>query len=138
MPGLGLKRGLREDLVISPYSTIMAMMVEYNDGYKNLEKLKEEGFEGKYGFYEAIDYTRERVAKNEKRAIVKSYMVHHQGMALMSLNNVLNDFIFQKRFHNIKRVKATELYLQERVPNKITYSKNVLQKDYFRHLFGEE
>ena len=126
VPGLGLKRGLREDLVISPYSTIMAMMVEYNDGYKNLEKLKEEGFEGKYGFYEAIDYTRERVAKNEKRAIVKSYMVHHQGMALMSLNNVLNDFIFQKRFHNIKRVKATELYLQERVPNKITYSREVI------------
>ncbi|WP_294358516.1 glucoamylase family protein [uncultured Clostridium sp.] len=126
VPGLGLKRGLREDLVISPYSTIMAMMVDYDDGFKNLKALKEEGFEGKYGFYEAIDYTKERLPKNESRAIVKSYMVHHQGMALMSLNNVLNDFIFQKRFHNIKRVKATELYLQERVPNKITYSREVI------------
>ena len=59
-------------------------------------------------------------------SIVKSYVVHHQGMALMSLNNVLNDFVFQKRFHNIKRVKATELYLQEKVPNKITYSREVI------------
>jgi len=123
VPGLGLKRGLAAELVISPYSTIMALQVDRKSALENIRKLMNEGFEGRYGFYESIDYTDERIPKGKKKAVVKCFMVHHQGMSLMALDNVISNNIFQERFHRIPRVKATELLLQEKVPRRVIYNR---------------
>ena len=123
VPGIGLKRGLINELVISPYSTVMALQMDFQGAFDNIKRLQAEGFEGRYGFYEAIDYTKERLPKGKKNAVVKCFMVHHEGMSLMSLNNTLNNNILQERFHRIPIVKATELLLQERVPKRVVYDR---------------
>ncbi len=116
VPGLGLKRGLGEDLVVAPYSTVMALMVAPREACENLERLAREGLEGAYGFYEAVDYTPTRLPPDETSAIVRSFMAHHQGMSLLALVNVLHDCPMQRRFMACPMLKATDLLLQERVP----------------------
>jgi cyclic beta-1,2-glucan synthetase len=116
VPGLGLKRGLSDELVVSPYSTALAAMVEPAAAIENLRRLIREGALGRYGFYEAIDYTKERLQPEQKSALIKAFMVHHQGMTLISLDNLLNENVMQNRFHSDPMVQATELLLQERIP----------------------
>jgi cyclic beta-1,2-glucan synthetase len=120
VPGLGLKRGLIEDLVVSPYSTILASSVLPTQAMENLRTLERAGALSRYGFYEALDYTPERVKKEEKCTLVRAYMAHHQGMSLIALDNLLNDNAMQKRFHSEPLVEATELLLQERIPRGVT------------------
>lgn len=121
VPGIGFKRGLGEDLVISPYSTILALMVSPKEAYHNLQDLKDEGIEGAYGFYEAIDYTATRLLRKEKKAVVYSFMAHHQGMSLLSLAHLLLDQPMQKRFESEIHFKTTLLLLQERIPRVSTF-----------------
>jgi cyclic beta-1,2-glucan synthetase len=116
IPGLGFKRGLGRDLVVSPYSTLLAAMVCPAPALKNLKWFISQKLLTEYGFYESIDYTAERVPENEDFATVKSFMAHHQGMSLVAINNVINQNIMQERFHREPCVKATELLLQERIP----------------------
>jgi cyclic beta-1,2-glucan synthetase len=116
VPGLGLKRGLIEDLVVSPYSTILASNVLPAQAIENLRVLEREGALARYGFYEALDYTPERVKKGERCTLVRAYMAHHQGMSLIALDNLLNRKAMQNRFHSDPAVQATELLLQERIP----------------------
>src|SRR6266496_840966 len=116
VPGLGLKRGLIEDLVVSPYSTILASNVLPGPAMENLRVLEREGALSRYGFYEALDYTPERVKKGEKCTLVRAYMAHHQGMSLIALDNLLNHRVMQNRFHSDPAIQATELLLQERIP----------------------
>ena len=116
VPGLGLKRGLAEDLVIAPYASALALMVAPEEACLNLQRLAAEGFEGKYGFYEAIDYTPSRLPRGQSSAVVRSFMAHHQGMSLLSLAYLLLDRPMQKRFESDPRFQATTLLLQERVP----------------------
>ncbi len=118
VPDLGLKRGLSKDMVISPYSTFMALAVDWQRSIENLKLMKEKGFNGIYGLYEAIDFTKARVPYNEESSVVKSYMSHHLGMSFISLNNALINNIMQERFHREPRIKSIELLLQERVPLK--------------------
>jgi len=117
VPGLGLKRGLAEDLVIAPYASAMALMVAPEEACRNLEKLAAEGFDGRYGFYEAIDYTPSRLPRGHSSAVVRSFMTHHQGMSLLSLAYLLLDRPMQKRFESEPLFQATLLLLQERIPN---------------------
>jgi len=124
VPKMGLKRGLINDVVVAPYASIMALMVDPVASIKNIEHLISEGMDGPYGLYEAIDYTPERVPHKKKSMIVKNYMAHHQGMSFLALNNYLNNNIMQERFHAIPMVKATELLLQERIPKKEVYIKD--------------
>ena len=91
VPGLGLKRGLAEDLVIAPYATALALMVAPEAACLNLQRLAAEGFEGQYGFFEAIDYTPTRLPRGQTSAVIRSFMAHHQGMSLLSLAYVLLD-----------------------------------------------
>jgi len=116
VPGLGLKRGLAEDLVIAPYATVMALMVAPLEACENLQRLSADGREGAYGFYEAVDYTRSRLPPDETSATIKSFMVHHQGMSLLALNSQLLDSPMQRRFMACPMLKAADLLLQERVP----------------------
>ncbi|HEU4766258.1 MAG TPA: glucoamylase family protein [Pyrinomonadaceae bacterium] len=116
VPGLGLKRGLIEDLVVAPYATMLAAMVDPNAAMKNLRRLQSEGAFGPYGFYESIDYTSERLPEGQKSVLIRAVMAHHQGMSLVALANVLQDALVVRRFHADPTVQATELLLQERIP----------------------
>ncbi len=117
VPGLGLKRGLGEDLVIAPYATVMALMVQPEQAVSNLLELELEGFSGKYGMYEAVDYTTARLPRGQGFAIVRSFMAHHQGMAFLSLSYLLHNKPMQERFENEAQFKAIMLLLQEKVPH---------------------
>ncbi len=116
VPGTGLKRGLADNLVIAPYASALALMVAPEDACLNLERLSSEGFEGTYGFYEAIDYTPSRVPRGQTHAVVRSFMAHHQGMSLLSFAHLLLDRPMQERFASDPLFQATALLLQERVP----------------------
>jgi len=125
IPGLGLKRGLGDELVVAPYATALAALVDPKEAARNLRRLARAGLEGAYGFYEAIDYTHgetddpesaERKAGPPRGTVVRIFMAHHQGMTLAALANVLLGDPMVKRFHADPRVQATELLLQERVP----------------------
>jgi cyclic beta-1,2-glucan synthetase len=119
VPGLGLKRGLSEDVVIAPYATALAAMIQPQAAVRNFARLCNAGASGPYGFREALDYTARRLPEGASVAIVKSYMAHHQGMALVALGNVINDRAMVERFHADPIVEATELLLQERVPRDV-------------------
>jgi cellobiose phosphorylase len=116
VPGLGLKRGLSEDLVIAPYASALALLVAPVEACDNLRRLAAEGAEGRFGFYEAIDYTPVRLPRGQDRALVRSYMAHHQGMSLLAFAHVLLDRPMQRRFESDPQFQATMLLLQERVP----------------------
>jgi cyclic beta-1,2-glucan synthetase len=119
VPGLGLKRGLSEDLVVAPYATALAAMVQPKAAVRNLARLAAAGARGPYGFREALDYTARRLPEGESVAVVKSYMAHHQGMTLVALDNVLNGHLMVERFHADPIVEAAELLLQERMPRDV-------------------
>ena len=121
VPGLGLKRGLAEDLVIAPYASALALMVAPEEACLNLEQLTAAGFEGKFGFYEAIDYTPSRLPRGQSSAVVRSFMAHHQGMSFLSLAYLLLDRPMQKRFESDPLFQATMLLLQERIPKATTF-----------------
>jgi cellobiose phosphorylase len=116
VPGLGLKRGLAEDVVIAPYASALALMVAPEEACLNLQRLAAEGLEGTYGFYEAIDFTPSRVPRGQSSVIVRSFMAHHQGMSLLALASLLLDRPMQQRFESDPAFQATTLLLQERVP----------------------
>jgi cyclic beta-1,2-glucan synthetase len=119
VPGLGLKRGLGDDLVIAPYATAMAAMYEAPAAARNLAQLDAEGGQGRYGLYDAIDYTPERLAEGQTAAVVHAYMAHHQGISLVALDNALSDGIMWRRFHSDPVIHAAELLLQERPPREV-------------------
>ena len=128
VPWLGLKRGLAEDAVITPYATFLALMVDPEAAYKNIKYLKSEGMEGAYGFYEAADYTTDRLESQNKKVIIKSFMSHHQGMSLLAVNNYLNGNTMQKRFAKDPYVKSARLLLQEKVPLNVIFTKDSKEK----------
>ncbi|HEV2616238.1 MAG TPA: glucoamylase family protein [Candidatus Acidoferrales bacterium] len=119
VPGLGLKRGLSDDLVIAPYATALAAMINPIAALENFARLEESGAAGTYGFYEALDYTTTRLPEGKDVALVRTYFAHHQGMTLVALANVLNDGAMRNRFHAAPMVQATELLLQERTPRDV-------------------
>jgi cyclic beta-1,2-glucan synthetase len=119
VPGLGLKRGLSEDIVISPYATALAAMVFPSAALENFKRIAKAGGEGRYGFYEALDYTKTRLPEGKDVAVIQAFMAHHQGMSLVALANVLEDGVMRGRFHADPIVQATELLLQERTPRDV-------------------
>lgn len=116
VPGLGRRRGLEEDLVIAPYAAMLAVSLVPKAVLANMEALTDEGMLGAYGFYEAVDYTRERLPMGREKAIVRSYMAHHQGMALLALTNYLDDQVMVRRFHSHPMMQSVDLLLQEQTP----------------------
>jgi cellobiose phosphorylase len=132
VPGLGLKRGLAEDLVIAPYASTLALMVAPEEACLNLQRLAAEGFEGKYGFYEAIDYTPSRLPRGKSNAVVRSFMAHHEGMSFLSLAYLLLDRPMQKRFESDPLVQATTLLLQERIPKATAFYSHAAEPSDFR------
>ena len=120
VPGLGLKRGLANNAVVAPYATALAAMVSPMAAVENFGELEALGGRGRYGFYEALDFTPTRVPEGEKVAVVHAFMAHHQGMTIAAIADTLLDGLMRTRFHAEPIVQATELLLQERVPRDVT------------------
>ena len=123
VPGLGLKRGLRENAVIAPYATALAAMVDPAAAARNFSRLRTAGGLGRFGWYEALDYTPTRVPEGETVAIVRAYMAHHQGMTLVAISDALHGGAMRTRFHADPIIQATELLLQERTPRNVAVAR---------------
>jgi len=119
VPGLGLKRGLAQNRVIAPYATGLAAMVDPVAALANYARLADLGAEGRYGFYEAIDFTADRVPQGKNHVIVRSFMAHHQGMTITAIANVVQGGLLRRRFHAVPMIQAVDLLLQERVPRDV-------------------
>lgn len=117
VPDLALKRGLSRELVIAPYATVLALMVEPHQSIRNLAVLESEGALGPYGFRDAVDYT--RPLPGSRKAVVGAYMAHHIGMSIVAFDNALNRNVWQRRFHSDAIVRSAELILQERIPRRL-------------------
>ncbi|RYF23677.1 MAG: glycosyl transferase, partial [Comamonadaceae bacterium] len=116
VPGLGLKRGLADNMVIAPYATGLATMVDAAGAQRNFVRLEQLGALGRHGFYEALDFTRSRLPSGAQVAIVRNYMAHHQGMTIVAIANTLQGARMRERFHREPMIQACELLLQERMP----------------------
>lgn len=118
VPGLGLKRGLEEDLVVSPYSTALALTIKPLAAIENLREFKKKNLDlyGHYGYYESIDFTRQQDVHGLRGVVVYAFMAHHQGMLFLAINNLLNENIMPNRFHNDPRIRGVESLLYEKVP----------------------
>jgi cyclic beta-1,2-glucan synthetase len=123
VPGLGLRRGLGDDVVVAPYATALAAMYVPQAALANFRALESAGADGLYGFYEAVDYTPKRLPAGKPLARVRMYMAHHQGMAVVAIANVLNDGAMRTRFHAEPMIRATELLLQERTPRDVAVAR---------------
>jgi cyclic beta-1,2-glucan synthetase len=123
VPGLGLKRGLGENIVVAPYATALASMVDPQAAARNFDRLAAAGASGRYGFYEALDYTPIRVPEGKTMAIVRAFMAHHQGMTIVAIADALLDGAMRARFHAEPIVQATELLLQERTPRGVAVAR---------------
>ena len=128
IPWLGLKRGLGDELVVSSYGSILAIGDLPKEEIENLKRLEKEGMLSKYGFYESIDYTPERVEKGKTSSVVKTYMAHHQGLILLSINNLFNNKILVQRFLKNPEMQAISVLLQEKMPETGVITKETKEK----------
>ena len=128
IPWLGLKRGLKEEVVVAPYASLITIDKNYRSVLENTKLLKSVGAYDRFGFYESVDYTPSRLSKGKKFEVVKTYMAHHQGLILLSINNFLNNNILQKRFSDNPEIKAVDILLQEKIPQTIVYTKEKKEK----------
>ncbi|HSL25409.1 MAG TPA: glucoamylase family protein, partial [Acidimicrobiia bacterium] len=119
IPGLGFERGLSADLVVAPYATMLAAMIEPREAVANLARLSQLGAVGTYGYYESLDFTPTRLPENGEVVVVRAYMAHHQAMSLVALSNVLFAGFARDLFHTEPSVRAAELLLHERVPRDV-------------------
>ena len=128
IPWLGLKRGLEDDMVVSSYASILAITEKPKEVVDNLKILESQGMRDKYGFFESIDYTPNRQNLNSRYEVVKTYMAHHQGLILLSINNLFNDFILQKRFMENPEMQSVKILLEERMPENVIITKEEKEK----------
>ena len=128
VPWLGLKRGLSDDMVVSPYSVFLSLNYVPKQAIINLKELEKENMYDKYGFYESIDYTISRLKYGKKYEVVKTYMAHHQALSLLAINNLINNNILVTRFMENPEIKAVDILLQERMPEKAIITKEKKEK----------
>ena len=128
VPWLGLKRGLEDDMVVSPYSVFLSLNYVPKEAIENLRELEKENMYDKYGFYESIDYTISRLKYGKKYEPVQTYMAHHQALSLLSINNFINNNILVKRFMDNPEIEAIDILLQERIPEKAIITKEKKEK----------
>jgi cyclic beta-1,2-glucan synthetase len=113
VPGMGLKRGLGRQLVVAPYATALAAQYEARAAVANFAKLRRIGALGRFGYYDAVDFTTARTPEGSDFVLVRAFMAHHQGMSLVALDNVVHPGVMRHRFHREPAVQAAELLLQE-------------------------
>ncbi|MEG1559410.1 MAG: glucoamylase family protein [Clostridia bacterium] len=118
VPKLALSKMRERELVIAPYASLLLLMVDPEAAIVNLKRLYDIGAYSKYGFFEAIDYTKSRVQNDRGYEIVESFMAHHLGMSICSINNILNNFALEKRFMKNPNMRAYRLLLEEKAPKR--------------------
>lgn len=128
IPWLGLKRGLADEMVVSSYGSILAITDYPKEVVNNLKRLQECGMFQKYGYYESIDFTPTRLRKNKPYELVKTYMAHHQGLILLSINNLFSNNILQKRMMENPEMQSVKILLQERMPEEVVITKEEKEK----------
>ncbi|MCU0662203.1 MAG: cyclic beta 1-2 glucan synthetase [Myxococcota bacterium] len=116
VPGLGLQRGLGDDVVVAPYASILALLVHPQGACANLRRMADSAYVGPYGFYEAIDFTSVRMGEGQRAAVVTAFMAHHHGMSLLALEHAVLGPKMQDRFLSNPDYRAAALLLQERIP----------------------
>jgi cyclic beta-1,2-glucan synthetase len=116
VPSLALKPNLEDDLVVAPYATMLALLIDPAAAVANLKRLRASGFDGPMGPYESIDFNLENTKNGERGVVIYAYMAHHQGMSLAALDDILHRDVMVERFHGDVRVRAMESLLFERIP----------------------
>ncbi len=119
VPGLGLKRGLAENMVVAPYASFLAAQFEPSKAAENLRELRRLGALGAYGYIDAVDFTPERLPAGKTHVLVRNYMAHHQGMSIVAIGNAILNGRMRDRFHADPLIEAAELLLQEKAPRQI-------------------
>lgn len=122
VPALALRRGMEQDDIVAPYAALLALMVQPGEAVQNLRALDACGMVGRYGMYESLDRTPARLYADEQHAAVKAYMVHHQGMGFLALDNVVNNGVMQARFTSDPQVRAADGLLEETIPSRVVLS----------------
>ncbi len=113
---IALKSRMNDDVVVSPYSTYLTLPFRPRDAARNLSRLRKMGMFGRFGFYEAVDFTPKRIGK-QPFELIKSFMAHHVGMSILALDNALNDGIIQKYFLSDRQMRSARELLQEKITN---------------------
>ena len=111
---IGLRRGLDDEFVVSPYSSFLSLTTAPEVSIKNLLRLEKLRAYGRYGFFEAVDFTRGR-AENNEETVVHSFMAHHVGMSFIAADNALNGRCIQRRFMRDRFMKGAECLLNEQI-----------------------
>jgi cyclic beta-1,2-glucan synthetase len=119
VPGLGLKRGLSQSVVVAPYATALAAIVDPTAAARNFERLASEGGRGRFGWFEALDYTPSRLPHGQSVAVIRAFMAHHQGMTIVAIADAVLEGVTRARFHTEPMIRAAELLLQERMPREV-------------------
>lgn len=143
IPDLGLQRALAKNYVVAPYASLLAAQLYPKTALSNLRYLKKLGAYGKYGFFDAVDFTVQRLPKNATSSasiVVKNYYAHHHGMSLIAIYNLLNNNQMQDYFHANAHIKAYESLLQEQAPRCVAFSnfKTISQQQSTQNLFMAE
>jgi cyclic beta-1,2-glucan synthetase len=110
IPDIALKGAPDAGPVVSPYSSFLALDVSRSEAIRNLRLMKDAGWTGSFGYYEAADYSESL----SRPTLVREWMAHHQGMSFLAILNALRDDVFQQWFHANPPMQATELLLQEK------------------------
>ncbi|MDT8422618.1 MAG: glucoamylase family protein [Desulfuromonadales bacterium] len=116
VPHLGLKRILKNQLVVAPYASLLAVGLRPHETVSNLRRLKTMGLLSTHGYFESVDFSRDSERGGVRGVIIRAYMAHHQGMGFLALINFLHHNPFPERFHADPRVRAFEPLLQEKIP----------------------
>jgi len=119
VPNLGFKRGLAQNMVVAPYASILASQYIIDQAVANLKRLRDLGALGRYGYYDAVDFTSSRLPRGNRNAIIRNYYAHHHGMSILAIDNVVFDGRMRKRFHDDPVIEAVELLLHEKAPRTI-------------------
>jgi len=100
-------KGYMEEGVIAPYASILALEVKPDAVIKNLRAMLEKfpDIYGPYGFYDAVDVTRNRVTEQ--------YLALDEGMILVALTNHLKNGSIRNRFRRDPIGKNGEMLLTE-------------------------
>src|SRR5690606_17625261 len=116
VPALGLKRGLSENIVVAPYATGLAAMIDPYESVQNYNRIAALGGLGRDGSYEALACARSRLHENENVAVVRTWPAHPQRMTIAAIANFIHAGEMRARFHRRPVSQAGELLLQERMP----------------------
>jgi hypothetical protein len=116
IPFLGLNRAWADRIVVAPYASALALMVEPSAAAGNLEEMQAKGWTGRYGFYESVEFSRGGNPVRAAGTVVRAYMAHHQAMTLLAVGETVLKNPMQRRFHADPMVQATEYLLEERLP----------------------